>query len=146
MTGRNSSADAAVTSHDRPPKQPDQESLGQVHAVLRLLKDDALRPVHHVVGDFQAALGRQVVHESSRLWAPGHQRGVHLEGGEDFSAFLGLCFLPHAGPDVGVDDVGVLDGSGGIVDQARVPPSGTRLPHAREKRRRTARIRAASRT
>ena len=36
--------------------------------------------------------------------------GVDLIGREDFFALLGFGFLAHAGPGVGVDDVGALDG------------------------------------
>ena len=52
-----------------PPNSQTNKPFCQVHAVFRLLKHDALRAVHDVVGHFQAALGGQVVHEAGRLRA-----------------------------------------------------------------------------
>ena len=58
------------------------------------------------VGDFLAAVRRQAVHEVTSGLRVRHHGLVHLVGHEDLLARLGLGFLAHARPDVGVDDVG----------------------------------------
>ena len=57
---RRSTADAEVTARS---KQPDQQRLLGVQAVLRLVPDDALRSVDDVGGDLVAAVGREAVQE-----------------------------------------------------------------------------------
>ena len=75
------------------------------------LEDDlALRAVEHVRGHFFAAVSRQAVQEDRILGGERHQVLVDLERSEEFSPLVGLVFLPHARPDIGVDDVSSLDG------------------------------------
>ena len=42
---------------------PGQDALLGVQAVLGLVEDDRLRPVHDLVRDLLAAMGRQAMHE-----------------------------------------------------------------------------------
>src|SRR5204863_4695689 len=95
----------------------EQQRVLRVHAVLGLVVDDRLRRVDDVVGDLQAALGREAVHEDSGGGAGAagllHEFGGYLVLGEDFAAFGNLvdaAGLAHGDPDVGVDGVVTLDG------------------------------------
>ena len=58
-------------------------------------------------GDFLTSMGRQAMKED-RLWVClGKKLGVYLVGSEDLGPFDGLFFLPHAGPNIGVNRVGI---------------------------------------
>ena len=95
-------------------KQRGEEAFCQVHAVFGLGEHDTLGSIDDVIGDFESAFCGEVVHEDGGGGCEGHEAFVYLvvcEGG--FAAF-GVFFLSHAGPDVGVDDVGSADSQFGI--------------------------------
>src|SRR5436190_1479653 len=91
-------------------EQPGQQPLLGVHAVGRLLEDDAAVAVEHLGLDLLAAHRRQAVHDAGVRRRQRQQRLIDLEAGEAAAALLALGLLAHARPDVGVNDVGLLDG------------------------------------
>src|SRR5207245_10939224 len=58
---------------------------------------------------------RQAMHEDGIGLGIAEQLSVHLEGREDALTLISLTFLSHAGPNVGVDHIGVACGLQGIV-------------------------------
>ena len=75
---------------------------------MRLREDDRVRTVGHLVGQFLVAMRGQAVHDDHILLRFADQFGIDLVRREDLLAFGGLLLLPHRGPGVGVDDVGVF--------------------------------------
>jgi hypothetical protein len=43
------------------PQAPSQDSFLRVNSVLSFIKNTTLRAIHHSIGDFFAAMGRQAV-------------------------------------------------------------------------------------
>ena len=85
--------------------------------VLGLIEDDRVGGVHHVVGDFVAAVRGKAVHEQRVRAGGGHQRFVDLDTARKMRArVVGLVLLAHRRPHVGVDRVGA--GDGGDADRA----------------------------
>ncbi len=85
-----------------------------MEAVFGFLEDDGLGAVDDFVGDFDAAVGGEAVHDDGGGRGGGEEGGVDLIILEDGEAFGFFGFLSHADPSVGVDDVGVFDGLFGI--------------------------------
>ena len=65
-----------------------------------------LRPVDDLAGDLLAAVRRQAVQHDDVVGGYVDQRLVQLVQREDQRPLVGLGLLPHARPDVGVQDVG----------------------------------------
>src|SRR4051812_10534939 len=106
----------------------DHDGLDGVEAVLRLVEDDRVLGLEHVVGDLQpvhaealvdvladlgpaVVEGRQAVHEPD-LRVPGalDDRRVHLVGGQQLDPLLpDRLLLAHGDPDVGVEVVHAAD-------------------------------------
>ena len=71
--------------------------------------------------DLLAVVDGHVVHEGGVGAGHGQQAGVDLVAGEGLSANVGLSLVAHAGPDVGVDDVGVDHGLPRVAEQLQPP-------------------------
>ena len=91
-------------------EQHRQQAALEVEAVFGFLEDDALGAVDDFVGDFDAAVGGEAVHDDGVFGGGGEQFGVDLIGPEHAEALGLFGFLAHGNPGVGVDDVGGLDG------------------------------------
>ena len=100
-----------------------------VHAIGRLLDDDALRSVDDLVGDLLSASGGQAVHEQGILIGVRHQAGVYLVIGEIAAADFLLAFLAHARPNVGIYGRRTAHGFGRIGGYAQLEV-GCRLPQS----------------
>ena len=87
-----------------------------MHPVVSLGEDDRVGAVGHLVGQFLAAVRGQAVQHDDILVGFADQFGIHLVGREDLEAFLGLFFLAHRDPGVGVDDLRTLDGFMRVAD------------------------------
>ena len=87
---------------------PGQQALLGVQPVFRLVEHHRLRPVHHLVGDFLAAMRRQAMHEQRVGLGLGHQPGIDLIALEHVVPRLGVA-VAHRHPGVGDDAVGILD-------------------------------------
>ena len=81
-----------------------------MEAVGGLGEDHAPGAVEDVAGHFLAAVGGEAVEEDGLAGQACQKRGIDLEWSEDGPALVGLVFLPHARPDVGVDHLRPLDG------------------------------------
>ena len=87
------------------------------------LEDDGVRRVHDAVRDFEAAMRGEAVHEQRVGACRRHKRFVDLERREDALAFVGLFFLSHRRPRIGVDRVGACDCRTRVADELeRVAP------------------------
>ena len=78
----------------------------RVEPVFSLVIDPGSRMIHHVVGHFFAPVGRQAVQENGVVFGGVEEIEVHsvwIEGGP---ALIGLGFLTHRSPDIGVDRIG----------------------------------------
>ncbi len=87
---------------------PGQQALLGVQPVFRLVEHHRLRPVHHLVGDLLAAMGRQAMHEQRVGLGLRHQAGIDLVALEHVVARLGVA-VAHRHPGVGDHAVGILD-------------------------------------
>ena len=86
-----------------------------MHPIFRLVEDMRTRVPHDLVGDFLVTMrGQAMEHDRIRLGQI-EQRAIDLEGTEHLLARLGLFFLTHARPHVGVEDVRPARGRLGIV-------------------------------
>ena len=61
------------------------------------------------VADLLAAVGREAVQDDAVGFGEGHQGVVEAVTGKGLEPLLLLRLLPHARPDVGIEDIGVLD-------------------------------------
>ena len=95
-------------------KKPAKQGLLGVHPVPCLREDQAGLALHDPGGDFLSPVRRQAVHEFRVRRSLCHQRFIHLEATEVAQTLGCLGFLAHAGPDIGVDDIGIGDGTRGI--------------------------------
>ena len=77
--------------------------------VARLLPDPRLRSVNHIGGDLFSAMCREAVEEDRVGFGVAHQLCGHHEAFERRSALLGLVFLSHRRPHIGVYSIGVGD-------------------------------------
>ena len=92
--------------------------------VLGLVPHRRARPIDHASGDLHPPVCRQAVHHDDVGGSEVHEFLVELEATEDELPFVRLVLLPHAGPHIGVQDVGAgrglhrivehLDGSAGL--------------------------------
>ncbi len=98
-----------------------------VQAVLRFRKDQGLRPVHHVVGDFLPAMRGQAVQHDGIRFCFFHQGRVHLIPGESFLALHRFFLLAHADPGVGVEHIRVQRRLSGFPDQHDPAAGGLRI-------------------
>ena len=76
--------------------------------VLRLIEDHRVRTINDLVGDLFAPVSGQAVHHDSVIFGQSDEFRIDRESGERLPPLRGLLLLPHAGPGVGVDDVGAL--------------------------------------
>src|SRR5262249_12886843 len=106
---RVSAASAARSRVRRHAGEPRHDGLLSVQTVLRLVEHDGAWAVDHGVGDLLPAVGRQAVHHQPRGTGGREEALVHLIVLERAAACRGLALLAHAGPDVGVEDVGAPD-------------------------------------
>src|SRR5229473_5761899 len=81
-----------------------------MHAIPRLLENDAAFAVEDLVGHFLAAMCWEAVHDAGVGGSECQELGIDLVGREAGEAFLTLGLLAHAGPNVSVDDVSLRDG------------------------------------
>ena len=75
--------------------------------VLRLVEHGGSGPFDNLVGDLLPAMGREAVHHDRILPRHSKQVGIDAVTAEGREAFAPLLFLPHARPNVGVQDVRV---------------------------------------
>ena len=101
--------------HDFRPQQPHHHGLLRVEAILGLVEHDRLRPIDDLVGDFLAAMRGQAVHHERVARGALEHRLVQLKFLEVAPPLRRFLLLAHRGPGVGVNDVGIFDGFGGIV-------------------------------
>src|SRR5256712_3741885 len=94
-----------------PGEEPGQDRLLRMQTVLRLIEDDGLGPVDHLVRDLESSMGRQAMHHDRILLRVIDECGVDLVQAEHLLAFLFLFLLAHRNPDIRVDDIGTLHGS-----------------------------------
>ena len=87
-----------------------------MHPVFRLLVDDGMRPVDDRVGNLVAPVSRKTVKEQAVLLRQFHQIVVHLLGLKSLFSLFGFILLPHARPDICIDDVGAFDRFSRILD------------------------------
>ena len=98
-----------------------------MHAVFCFVKNDGALAFKNLISDFQGiemeagtdlaadagaqiVEGGQAVHEHRRVLGTCHELGVDLIGEKVVDSFgPDLIGLAHRDPDVGVDDVGILD-------------------------------------
>src|SRR5438045_7997660 len=85
-----------------------------MEAVFGLVEHDGVWAVDDAGRDFLAAMGGQAVHDDGVGLGGGQELVVNLVGQQAGFALGGLGFLAHGGPDVGVEDVGVLGRSGRV--------------------------------
>src|SRR2546427_1119031 len=77
-----------------PGEEPGQDRLLRMQTVLRLIEDDGLGPVDHLVRDLQSTLGRQAMHHDRNLLRGLDECGVDLEQAQHLLAVrfrLPLC-------------------------------------------------------
>ena len=79
-----------------------------VEAVFGLLEDDVGVLLEHFFRDFLFAVGGEAVEDDVFVGRSGEEFAIYLVGAEK-SFLLGLSFLSHGEPDVGVNDVGTRD-------------------------------------
>lgn len=84
--------------------------------VLGLIEDDGSSVVQHFVGYFFAPVSRQAVHDHDVRLRLLHQVAINLVGGKNFYSLCMLLLLAHAGPYIGVDNIGIFYRADGIVD------------------------------
>src|SRR5450756_1579908 len=96
-------------------EEKSQDRLLDMEPVLGLVEHDALRAVQNFVGDLFATVSRQTVQHDGVFLGVLHEISSKRERTHDLHAFLMLCFLTHGSPDVGIDDVDILDRNDGIV-------------------------------
>ena len=101
-------------------EQDGEEAALKMKAVFGFLEDHALGAVHDFVGDFDAAIGGQAVHDDGGLRRPGEEFGIDLVGPKDGEALGFFGFLAHGDPGIGIDDIGVLDDGIGIVGRCKI--------------------------
>ena len=87
-----------------------QDGFLHVHTIFGLLQDNGIRSVEHFVGHFRAAVRRKTVHEDGVRSGLLHEFAIHLVGLEDLAANLFFGFKTHAGPGIGIDGLGAVDG------------------------------------
>ena len=97
----------------------DNRFLG-MHTVVSLGEESGMGSVGHGVGDLVVAVGGQAVHDDDIFVGFGDQLFIDLVGMESCFADLLLGFLAHAGPGVGVNDVGALHCLVRVAQQADV--------------------------
>ncbi len=91
-----------------------------MQAVFRLVEHDGARRINHLIGDFQAAVSGEAVEEHGARLGVGHQIGVDLVRRKNGGARLGFAFLPHAGPDIGIDGLRAGNGFFGRAEQVNL--------------------------
>ena len=96
-------------------EEKSQDRLLDMEPVLGLVEHDALRAVQNFVGDLFATVSRQTVQHDGVFLGVLHEISSKRERTHDLHAFPMLCFLTHGSPDVGIDDVDILDRNDGIV-------------------------------
>src|SRR5215471_13811883 len=112
-------------------EQADDDALLGVEPVLRLVEDQAPRPVEHGVGDLLAAMGGEAVHDEGRRRGQAEQPLVELIPLKRLEPLLAVGLLPHADPRVRVDHVRALDGLARVGGQ---PHAAAELPARRQDR------------
>ena len=74
-----------------------------------------MRGIDDLIGDLVASVGGEAMHEDCVGLGMVEQLGVDLVREKYLAALFRFGFLAHAGPDVGVNDVGAGGGGNGIV-------------------------------
>src|SRR5690625_7974060 len=88
--------------------------------VLSLIEHDAALVVDAFLGAFLAVVSRQVMHEHAAFTQVAEPFRRDRVACERRAAALGLSFLPHGYPYVGIQGVGTLDGFARLLDDAYV--------------------------
>src|SRR5579884_1569670 len=96
-------------------QQEKQDRLLHVQAVFRLIEHNRARRIYHRIGDLVTTMGGQAVHEKRMVSGEPHQLFVDLVGSENLATLRRFSFLPHAGPDIGVNGVGLGHGCDWVV-------------------------------
>lgn len=90
-----------------------------VEAVLGFLKDGAGLAFEHLFGDLLAAVGGEAVKNDVFGCGPGEELSVDLIGPKG-GFLLGLIFLAHREPGIGIDHRSAVDGIDGISDDVDI--------------------------
>src|ERR687888_1482379 len=88
-----------------------------MEAVLRLVPDGRLRSVEHLLGDLLPVVRRQAVEDDCAVAGEPDELLVDAEAGEVAEPPLALFLLPHARPDVRVEDIGAAGRLARIVEE-----------------------------
>src|SRR5438105_2172770 len=110
-----------ITRRFLPDHERHKRFLG-MEAVLRLVPDGALRAIENVLGDLLAVMGGQTMEDDRVAARVGYERRIDAEAAEIAEPTLAVLFLPHARPDVRVEDVGAACSSLRIVRELHVAP------------------------
>ncbi len=86
-----------------------------MEAVFGLVEDDGPAAFDDGIGNLFAAFGGEAMHEDGAGAGLIEEGVVDLIIAEGVAAFDRFLLLAHAGPDVGIDGVGAIDGFGGVV-------------------------------
>src|SRR3972149_4062061 len=87
-----------------------EERRLRVQAVLRLIPDDGLRSIDHLIRDLEPAVRGEAVHDDRVLLRLVHEELVDLVRLEDPLPLPLLLLHAHGNPDVRVHDIRPLDG------------------------------------
>ena len=97
-----------------------QNGLLHVKPILGLVVDDGSWAVHHLIGDLQASVSGQTMHDDGRGGDLFEKSVIDLEGLEGALAFLRIRLPPHVHPSARINDRGVPRGLNRICRQGYI--------------------------
>lgn len=81
-----------------------------MHTISGLLKDYTSIPFQGSFRDLFSAMSRETMHQERMGWGLGKELLIDLKALKLKQPFFALCFLAHARPDIGIDDIGTMNG------------------------------------
>jgi len=91
------------------------DRLLDVKTVFGLVKHHAVFGINNFVRNFLTAVSGQAMHKNSVWLSNGKQLPVYLIWQKHSLSRLSLCFLPHACPNVGINNIGVFRRFSGVI-------------------------------